>query len=610
MESGVEQKGGWSGLKIFQLLESGSRVNGFLWPLMPRLLVVRALSSAVVPLARLGQTAAMALFVNELVLAVQTYVLTQKLVVAFCLMVLGGALPSLLYSISEYCFRLMGFRLDEILTLLLCKKNAELDVAFLEDPKGADLVRRVEENGIWRVQQSADRQFYLLENLVEFIINLLALASAGGWIFLAVLLGTIPEFLVEIRYGHSIWGIWQSGTEMRRRHWDIRSRFSQLSELIEMKLFQSSGYLIEKIRILFEEFQAKERTALRRRLDFVVLSQIISQSIIAVTIMVFMVKTVQGGMQVGTFLFCIGAITALRGALSSLFLNIGRQLQDLPFIKDVLTLLDTKSTILGQEAIELQTGLVSTVPQIEFNNVSFSYPGTQALALKNVNLQISPGEKVAIVGLNGSGKTTLVKLLCRFYDPTIGTISLDKFDLRQVKINSWYQMLGVVFQEFARYRLPVKEAVALGNTNISLDEVRVRAAADSSGSTEFVAAWEKGFEQMLGKQFDDGKEPSVGQWQKLALARLFYRGSGVMILDEPTAAIDAEAEEHIFDELSLLPKDQTVILISHRFSTVRKLDRIVVFENGEIIEQGSHAELLSQNGRYAQLFELQAKGYR
>ncbi len=307
-----------------------------------------------------------------------------------------------------------------------------------------------------------------------------------------------------------------------------------------------------------------------------------------------------------TFIFA--SIQDLRQSLSGLFSNLGRQYQDNLFVSDVFKLLDTEPVIKKPfKGIILNP---DKTPEVVFDNVSFSYPGTNKAVLKNFSLKINPGEKIALVGINGAGKTTLIKLLCRFYDPDEGKITLDGHDLKDIDPESWYYQVGAIFQDYAKYHFIVKEAIAIGRTGATSSIEKVKEAAKAGEADVFIEEWEKKYEQMLGKEFTEGVEPSIGQWQKLALARTFYRDPKVLILDEPTSSIDAEAEAKIFEKLEALPRDRTVILISHRFSTVRQADKIGVIEDGQLKELGSHEDLLKINGTYAHLFTLQAKGYQ
>ena len=246
-------------------------------------------------------------------------------------------------------------------------------------------------------------------------------------------------------------------------------------------------------------------------------------------------------------------------------------------------------------------------PRIEFKGVSFRYlDGPEVL--KNISFTVNPGEHIALVGANGAGKTTLIKLLLRFYDPTKGQISVDEYDLRDLKINNWYKQVGILFQDFQKFWLSVKDNILLGNSEV-IDENKMIQAAKKSGAHEFIEGLPKKYNQRLGRRFEDSTDLSIGQWQKLALARAFYEEAPILILDEPTSAIDAEAEEQIFENLFKVYKDKTLILVSHRFSTVRNAHKIIVLKNGKIAEEGNHETLMKKNGLYANMFNIQAKGY-
>jgi ATP-binding cassette subfamily B protein len=247
---------------------------------------------------------------------------------------------------------------------------------------------------------------------------------------------------------------------------------------------------------------------------------------------------------------------------------------------------------------------------IEFDEVRFTYPGAVKPVLDGVNLHIAPGEHVALVGLNGSGKTTLVKLLCRLYDPQAGAIRADGDDLRRYRAAEWRRQISVVFQDFARYYLTARENIWLGNTSLTVNDLRVEAAAKLSGADAVIRKLPRSYDTVLGRTFGDGEELSIGQWQEIALARAFVRDAQIIVLDEPTSALDAEAEFHVFQQFHDLARGRTAMIISHRMSTVRMADRIIVLDGGRIAEQGRHAELMERRGTYARLFELQARNYQ
>jgi ATP-binding cassette subfamily B protein len=250
-------------------------------------------------------------------------------------------------------------------------------------------------------------------------------------------------------------------------------------------------------------------------------------------------------------------------------------------------------------------------PRIEFDNVTFHYPGSKHNVLSGVSFTLEPGAGLAVVGANGAGKTTLIKLLLRLYDPTTGRILVDGVDLREVDAASWYRRIGALFQDFNRYdSLSVRDNIALGRPEARATLEEVKAAAAEAGSDAFIEEYPQAYNQILNRSYQDGIEPSGGQWQRIALARAFYRNADILILDEPTSAIDAKGEFEIFEQIAASQRDKSTIIISHRFSTVRNADTIIVLEDGRITERGTHDELVKLRGRYHELFELQASGYR
>ena len=314
-------------------------------------------------------------------------------------------------------------------------------------------------------------------------------------------------------------------------------------------------------------------------------------------------------MAIGTMTFVFGSIATLQGVLSGFFFSVAQQYECSLFTSDLFRVLDTEP-LLSQPKYPCVIDR-RVAPSIVFDNVSFAYPGTERLVLRNISLSINPGERIALVGINGAGKSTLVKLLCRIYDPTEGRILVNGRDLREIALPQWHSMLGTLFQDYASYHFPVKEVIALGRRDgsVAIDLARVRDAARRSGADSFIERWPKLYDQMIGREFSEGVDPSKGQLQRLALARTFYRDARVMIVDEPTSSIDAEAESQILEQFGALSRNTTVLLISHRFSNLRKADRICVLAGGMIRELGTHKDLMYNDDIYAKLFKIQADQY-
>ncbi|MBU1907648.1 ABC transporter ATP-binding protein/permease [Patescibacteria group bacterium] len=590
------------------MLANSARLSKLVWKAKRGLVIALGIIFLIVSSAPFLQSGSRGLLINELVASAGSNSIHPRLFLLIAILILATLLPAVLYTVQNYLSRIFYFFLEEMFDVLALKKRAQLDVSKHENPAHQNLFNSITENGTWRIQNFTDRQWYIFQNVIEVVIASVILIFSQWWVFLIILLGTLPELLTELLYGKQVWNIHTGRAEIRRRYWNLNSHFTNLPSLIELKLFQGIPHFLSQIKGIFRAFHLEEERNEKRRLlhRFVVLC--ISQSVIAFALVYFTLQVVHGSLLIGTLTFILASIGDLRQSLSGLFTNLGRQYQDSLFVTDLFKLLDMRPDVStpkhGIKLIQRRT------PSIVFDNVSFSYPNKEEPVLKNISLTIEPGEKFALVGVNGAGKTTFVKLLCRFYDPTGGHILLDGIDMKKIDLERWYAQLGVIFQDYAHYNFPVKEAIAIGRTEIRPPDIsRVKKAARMSSADAFIKQWEQGYDQMLGKEFSGGVEPSIGQWQKLALAKMFYRNPHIWILDEPTSSIDAEAEAKIFEQLEALPKDRTVILISHRFSTVRRADRIGVIENGMLAEYGTHEELLALDGGYARMFRLQAKGY-
>ncbi|MDO8555184.1 MAG: ABC transporter ATP-binding protein [bacterium] len=569
------------------------------------ILLALVLAAAVLPFAQSGLSG---LLINELIKNIAIGSIQYPLLVLVAAVVAIGFVFPFLRSFQDYIGFSFYLFIEEKFEFILLKKRGDMDIAVHEDPKMNDLLNKIKENGIWRVRNFIDRQFFIFQNVIEVAVASAVLIMSQWWILAIIFIGTLPELITEIRYGQKVWGIHTGRAELRRKYWGLQSHFLSLSSLIELKIFQNVGRFLFLVKELFRDFQNEQKINEKKRLLSVVVSLFFSQGVLAFATVWFVLDVIHGRLQVGTLTFILASIVGLRESFSSLFMNLGRQYQDNLFVSDVFKLLDVQPVLKKpKEGVALS---LDKTPEIIFDNITFAYPGTGKNILKDFSLKISPGEKVALVGVNGAGKTTLIKLLCRFYDPDKGRVLVGGYDLRNIDIESWYHQLGIIFQDYSNYHFIVKEAIAVGRTGVDDSLEKIKEAAKASEADIFIEEWEKGYEQMLGKNFTEGVEPSIGQWQKLALARTFYRDPRILVLDEPTSSIDAEAEAKIFDQLESLPKDRTVILISHRFSTVRHSDKIAVMENGIVKELGSHEELLKLNGTYARLFSLQAKGYR
>ena len=376
----------------------------------------------------------------------------------------------------------------------------------------------------------------------------------------------------------------------------------------EIKLFGLGEPLLKRYQELFTLFYLEDRAIAEKRtlagLGWGMLSNLAYYGSYAWIIL----RTVSGLITLGDMTMFLSIFKQSQGSFRSLLDSLNRVYESNLYLDNLINYLNLQPKLAAPT-----NGKIAPEPilhGIEFKHVSFRYPGSEVYVLKDINLHIQPGERIALVGLNGAGKTTLIKLLTRLYDPTDGQILLDGIDLREYDLTSLQQRFGVIFQDFVRYQFTVQENIGFGQIDALNDLNRIEEAAKRGGASQIIAEMPQGYDTMLGRRWEKGQELSGGQWQKIALSRAFMRKAEVLVLDEPTSALDAEAEYEVFRRFGELMEGRIAVLISHRFSTVRMADRIVVLSAGKIVELGSHQELIDMDGAYAHLFNLQAEGYR
>jgi ATP-binding cassette subfamily B protein len=376
----------------------------------------------------------------------------------------------------------------------------------------------------------------------------------------------------------------------------------------EVKIFGLGDHLTERARILFDRFYTENRRLALKRAFTGTLLNLLPTAGYYTAYAYILYRALSGTLTVGDLTFLTAAFARSRGLIEQVFSSFSGIAEQALFVEDLFDFFRTQSSIASRpDALPAPRPIRDGY---EFRDVSFAYPGSSKLVLDGVSFRIDAGERIALVGENGAGKTTLVKLLARLYDPTAGVIFLDGVDLRDYKVEELRKEIGVIFQDYMRYDMRVVENIGFGRVEALNDHERIRQAAAKAYADSVVNALPLGYDQMLGRRFEGGVDLSGGQWQKIGLARAYMRDAQVLILDEPTATLDARAEYEVFVRFADLTKGRMAVLISHRFSTVRMADRILVLEHGRILEQGSHEQLVAMRGRYAELFELQAAGYR
>jgi ATP-binding cassette subfamily B protein len=431
---------------------------------------------------------------------------------------------------------------------------------------------------------------------------------------LLLALAVLPSFLGETRYAALGYSLLFSWTQERRQLDYLRYIGASDVSAKEVKLFGLSDYLVGQYAQLSDEFyEANRQLAIRRAVVSSLLALIGSVGYYGAYLAIIYLTVTRHQSPAG--LFTLGVLTFLaasfrqsRDLIQRFLLSMAQLFEQALYLEDLFSFFDLEPRIRSTPGAVV---VPSPIRQgFRFENVGFRYPGSERWAVRGLSFVLQPGERLALVGENGAGKTTLAKLLARLYDPSEGRILLDGRDLGEYDIESLRRNVGVIFQDFVRYDFPIRENIAVGDIGRLEDQPALEVAASRSLADSVIGRFKNGYEQLLGKRFEGGADLSGGEWQKLALARAYLRDAQLLILDEPTAALDARAEYQVFLRFSELTQGRMAVLISHRFSTVRMADRILVLKEGELVEQGTHAELLENKGLYSELFGLQAAGYR
>ena len=507
----------------------------------------------------------------------------------------------------DFLDALLADRYTRHVSVAVMRHASELDLTAYEDPIFYDRLERARVQATDRLAmiQSIGR---LIQQAITAVTMSISIVVYSPWLLLLLIAGVLPAFLGESHFAFLGYAKNFRQTPIKRQLDYLRVLGGSKEAAKELKLFGLSQFLTARFTALSEVIYVQDVALARRRLAagsvLSVLGTLGYYSAYAWVIW----RTLAGALSIGTLTFLAGAIQQASLNIQQVFSTLAGIADQALFLTDLLAFFEMQPTIRSKpNAVPAPRPIVRG---FEFRNVSFRYPGTERLVLNGLNFQLRPQERVALIGENGEGKTTIVKLLTRLYDPTDGDILLDGIDLRDYNLEDLYREIGVIFQDFMRYEMTARENIACGRIEDLSDLGLLESAARKSGADQVIERLPRRYEQMLGRRFENGVDLSGGEWQKLALARAYLRDSQLLILDEPTAALDARSEYEVFRRFAELTSEKMALFISHRFSTVRMADRIVVLENGRIAEEGTHDELSSLGGHYAEMFELQAASYR
>jgi len=502
---------------------------------------------------------------------------------------------------------LIGDSFANTTSIKIMEHAAQLDMNHFEDHRFYDQLERARRQTLNRSLLTA-QVFGQAQELVTLIVLAAGLASFNPWLILLLVIAVIPAFLGESHFNERSYSLIHAWTPERRELDYLRYTGSSDETAKEVKIFGLSDFLIKRYKRLSDKFYDENKQLSMKRALYGSLLTSIATIAHYGTYAYIIYRTIHGYLTIGDLTFFMGSFARMRTLLDNIFNRFSSIGEGALYLKDLFSFLELKPSISSPEKSKrfpnpIQHGFV-------FENVGYKYPGTEQWAVHNLSFTLMPKEKLALVGENGAGKTTIVKLLARLYDPTEGRILLDGIDLKEYNIDEIRSEIGVIFQDFVKYQFTAGENIGVGRTEDMDDFNRIVNASEMSLANTVIEKLPEKYQQMVGKRFSSGVDLSGGEWQKLALGRAYMRNAQVIILDEPTAALDARAEHEVFLRFANLTKDKTGLIISHRFSTVRMADRILVLEKGKLLEIGSHKELLHKQGRYAELFNLQAQGYR
>jgi len=597
-------------LKILETLRLGYALR-LVWQSSPFWTIARVMLSmaqGIIPL--------LSLYVMKLVVdAISTGVNASNKGEAFSqvaiLIGLGGGLAlvgNMCNSLGELVNQVQSQLFTDHMYGLLHSKAIEIDLEYFENSQYYDTFHRAQSEASFRPNSIFIKLVQISQNTVAVVAITSILVSLHWAIVALVIVSVIPNIFVRLKYANILYN-WQHQKTMSQRkanyfNWMLTTDWNAK----EIRLFELGSIFARRFRQLQNQLHRKQLQIATQNS----LRQLVSESTSTVAISVvsgfIAYQAVQGAITLGSLVMYQQAFQRIQSAFRGILSDLTGLYSDNLFLSNLYEFLDLKPKV----SDPLQPKPVPRPMQdgVAFQHVSFQYATSSRQALEDITLTIRPGEVVAFVGQNGSGKTTLIKLLCRLYDPTEGCITFDGIDLRQLRLTELRREISIIFQDYSKYQLTAQENIWFGNIYTSPEAEEIAVAASRSGADEVIGSLPQGYETVLGKWFEQGEELSIGQWQKIALARAFLRDSQLIVLDEPTSSLDPKAEHEVFVRFRQLLKDQSAILISHRLSTVRMADRIYVFDKGRIVESGTHEQLMEEGRTYAELFDMQAQYYR
>ena len=516
--------------------------------------------------------------------------------------------PPIASVFREYVSDIIKDRMYMDLQILRAESFSRLDIATLESEKFQSKLQRAAEWGIGAVRNMFFFYGSLIGAVASIIFSAGILFGADYRLVILALISIIPVFMINNIFSLKLFQLRYMQTDNTRIANNRLGFFTDVKKLIDVIQNKISNKFISEARNHLEDNQKKVFALNKKKSIYEILSAIVVATTTIIAIYLAVQGVVAGALTIGALTVVYGTYSSFRASVETFFENLGVMKESARYSSEWFDLLDMKSRIV--DTVSPKKVEKTHVPRIEFKNVTFSYPESEKKILDNVSFTIEPFSNIAIVGENGAGKSTIIRLLTRVYDPSEGEILVDGIPLRDIALDSWRDCMSVLIQDFVNYNLTAAESIAISRPDDAIDEAYVRQCAILSGANDFIEEFPKKYDQLIWKGFQDGVELSRGQHQRIAVARTIYRNAPVLVFDEPTSAIDALAEERIFEAIETKMKDKSVVLISHRFSTVKNADKILLLEHGQIEEQGTHAGLMDKDGKYAKLYSMQADRYK
>lgn len=513
-----------------------------------------------------------------------------------------------LSAASSLVTSLQSDLLSNYISVRIIEKANALDLSYFENAQFYDKLENARQGAGYRPSQMMTQLFGLLRSLITFVSVIGVLASLSPWLVLLVIAVSIPSLIYQVKYSGQFFSLLTGRAPEQRKLNYLSWLLTTDGPVKELRIFGLHGNLLERYRELFEKFFRENRDLNIRKSTSQYALGALSTIVSGITYVYVVFAVIAGRVSVGGLTLYYQAFQQSQSTLTGILAGLGGMYENALFLGNLFDFMAFAPELpVRADPVPMPAVILDG---ITLDHVSFKYPGTDKWVLEDISFTIHAGETVALVGANGAGKTTLVKLLTRLYDPTEGRVLLDGINLRDFDPAEVRSRAGVIFQDYVKFQLTARENVGFGRIEAIDDQARIESAVDEAGAGSVIADLPDGYDTPLGRWFQDGQELSIGQWQKIALARAFMRDADLLILDEPTASLDVRSEYEVFQAFHDLTAGKMAVLISHRFSSVRMADRIVVIENGRVIENGTHDTLVLAGGRYAELFDLQAASYR